>query len=105
MTQRFTKAEEEIETLHSDADVQAQLEGLRSLALRAGRAESPAELETLHAELLSFRDSLGPDDDTYDVIVNRAVDSYGIDLMLYLERRMSGQPAEPPAEPSPLGGR
>lgn len=91
MSQHFTEAETAtFQSPYSRIDIEAQLEQLRDLEERARTSDSDAVIAKIRDEILQFRAGLGPDDDTYDLIVDRVVDNYGLDLLLYCEQRLAG---------------
>ncbi len=93
MLQNFT--EQEAAAIHSPytaKDKRAQLQLLRSFALQAQAAVTLKEVASMRERVLHFRASLGPDDNTYDIIVDARIDSLGLDLLTYCNQRLNNQP-------------
>jgi len=93
MTQRYTEAEEtQLRASNPAPDTELQMSSLRVLADRAQRAGTMLAVSQVRDEVLRFRASLGPDDDTYDVLVDPLVDEYGLNLLTYCNQRLAGHP-------------
>lgn len=92
MFQRFTSEEvEKLKLLRPNArEVALQLAELETIARQARATQTSEDLATVRETLLKFRAQLGPDDDTYEVVVDPEVDNRGTNLLCYCNLRLAG---------------
>jgi len=100
MTQHFTPDEEarlRAQFPVSESDATSQILQLRAFADRASHAAAPHEIVSIREEILLFLDGLGPDDNTYEVLVDPFIENCGLDILIFCNQWLNGHPDQ--AEP------